>query len=91
MEEYVKKYDIGKTLGEIMTALNIDKQKLEIPQAVQNTMAPPQEGVPLAEPNQMSQVAPPQTDSLAQMMGSQQEQTGQQGFLGGSQQLGGMP
>lgn len=72
MEEYVKKYDLGKTLGEIMTALNIDKMKLEIPQAVQNTMTAPQEGAPEAQPDQMSQVAgPPAQDSMAQMMGAE--------------------
>lgn len=47
MEEYVKKYDLGKTLGEIMSALNIDKHKLEIPAAVQATM---QEGQSAGQP-----------------------------------------
>jgi hypothetical protein len=58
MEEFFKKYDLGKLLGEIMSALDIDKHKLEIPQAVQNTMAapPPQEGAPVAGPQDMSQV-----------------------------------
>lgn len=60
MEEYVKKYDLGKTLGEILTALDIDKYKLEIPIAVQNTMAPEaQEGAPVESPDQMSQVPSP--------------------------------
>ncbi len=62
MEEYLKKYDLGKTLGEIMTALDIDKHKLEIPVEVQRTMQPPQQGQPgqdmqgQAGPDQMSQV-----------------------------------
>lgn len=58
MEEFFKKYDLGKLLGEIMSALDIDKHKLEIPQAVQNTMAPPspEEGAPVAGPQDMSQV-----------------------------------
>lgn len=57
MEEFFKKYDLGKLLGEIMSALDIDKHKLEIPQAVQNTMAPqPEEGAPVMGPQDMSQV-----------------------------------
>jgi hypothetical protein len=57
MEEFFKKYDLGKLLGEIMTALDIDKHKLEIPQAIQNSMAaPPQEGAPVAGPQDMTQV-----------------------------------
>lgn len=59
MEEFFKKYDLGKLLGEIMTALDIDKHKLEIPQAVQNTMAAPAEEAPapMEGPQDMSQVA----------------------------------
>lgn len=56
MEEFFKKYDLTKLLGEIMTALDIDKHKLEIPQAVQNTMAMPDEGAPVMGPQDMSQV-----------------------------------
>lgn len=72
MEEYLKKYDLGKTLGEIMTSLDIDKYKLEIPEAVQRTMqAPPPpeqggQGQPEPQPDQMSQVAPP---SMTEQMG----------------------
>lgn len=69
MEEYLKKYDLGKTLGEIMTALDIDKYKLEIPEAVQRTMQPQgqEQGQPEQQPNQMSQVGQPQ--SVSQQMG----------------------
>jgi hypothetical protein len=75
LEAYVAKYDIGKTLGEIMTALNIDKMKLEIPQAVQNTMMQPEDqGQPETMPDQMSQVAPPPDQgSMEQMMGAEMD------------------
>jgi len=33
IEEFLKKYDMGKLLGEIMTSLNIDKNKIAIPMA----------------------------------------------------------
>lgn len=70
MEEFLKKYDLGKTLGEIMTALDIDKYKLEIPIAEQMTMQEPgpEQGAPV-EPgaDQMSQV--PQAGGLADLMG----------------------
>ena len=49
MEEYLKKYDLGKLLGEIMTALDIDKYKLEIPMSHQMTMQAEQ-GAPEAGP-----------------------------------------
>lgn len=60
MEEYAKKYSFSKTLAEIMTALNIDKYKLEIPVAEQKTMEEaPTEGAPVeGQPDAMSQVAP---------------------------------
>lgn len=69
MEEYLKKYDLGKTLGEIMTALDIDKHKLEIPEAVQRTMAPPEEeqGAPEEGPDGMSQV--PEAQNMGEQMG----------------------
>jgi hypothetical protein len=70
MEEFVKKYDLGKALGEIMTSLNIDKHKLEIPRAAQMTMEAPVEGVPGAEPDMMSQVAGPPAGSLKEMLGA---------------------
>lgn len=65
MEEFLKKYDLGRLLGEIMTALDIDKHKIEIPEAIQRTMAqaPEEEGAPMeGEPDQMSQV--PQADAM---------------------------
>lgn len=73
MEEFLKKYDLGKTLGEIMTSLDIDKSKLEIPQAVQNTMAPPEQGAP-EQPgaDMMSQVPQAGAGSLQDLMGGPQ-------------------
>lgn len=66
MEEFIKKYDLGKTLGEIMTSLNIDKYKLEIPVEVQKTMEGPAPGAPEAQgPDQMSQVPQGGSGSLA--------------------------
>lgn len=71
LEEYVKKYDLGKTLGEVMTSLDIDKHKLEIPEPVQRTMMPQEEGEPEGAPeqgpDQMSQV--PQAQSLGEALG----------------------
>lgn len=70
MEAYLQKYDLNKTLGEMMTALNIDKYKLEIPQAVQNTMVEP-EGAPMeGAPDMMSQVPDPSVGgSMSDMLG----------------------
>lgn len=70
MEEFLKKYDLGKTLGEIMTSLDIDKNKLEIPVAVQKTMEAPPPGQP-EQPgaDMMSQVPQAGAGSLQDMMG----------------------
>lgn len=73
LEEYLKKYDLGKTLGEIMTALDIDKHKLEIPEAVQRTMMAP-EGAAEPQPDQMSQV-PEAGQSFGEAMGPGVPQT----------------
>lgn len=85
MEEYMKKYSLSKTLGEIMTSLNIDKYKLEIPRAEQMTMEAPPEGPPGAQPDQMSQV--PEAGGLSDMMGPDLPQTefpGSPALIGGS-------
>ncbi len=68
MEEYAKKYDLGKLLTEIMTSLDIDKNKLELPQTVQGTMTEPQ-GPQQGGPDEMSQVPQAGAGSLADMMG----------------------
>lgn len=96
MEEFFKKYDLGKLLGEIMTALDIDKHKLEIPQAVQNTMMPqPEEGAPMEGPQDMSQVgsAASVSDYLSGLPTPgipQNSFPGSPALSGGDQQLGGM-
>jgi hypothetical protein len=70
MEEYLKKYDLGKLLGEIMTALDLDKNKLEIPMAHQMTMQAPQQGMPeQGGPDMMSQVPQAGAGSLADLFG----------------------
>lgn len=69
MEEFVKKYDLGKTLGEIMTSLNIDKYKLEIPQEVQATMMPQEQAPEQGGPDTMSQVPSAASGSLQDLMG----------------------
>jgi hypothetical protein len=43
MEEFLKKYSLGKFLGELMSTLDVDKSKLEIPAAEQATMQDPQQ------------------------------------------------
>lgn len=73
MEEFLKKYDLGKFLGEIMTSLDIDKSKLEIPLAEQNTMTEqPEGGAPPQGPDAMSQVPQAGAGTLADMMGGPQ-------------------
>lgn len=75
MEEYAKKYDYGKLLGEVMTSLDIDKHKLEIPQAVQMTMQPQQEmmGPEMGGPDMNSQIPQAGAGSLADMLGGGSE------------------
>lgn len=94
MEEFFKKYDLGRLLGEIMTALDIDKHKLEIPQAVQNTMTAPEQGAPVAGPQDMSQIQSGASvnDYLSGMQTPGIPQTsfpGSPALAGGNQQLGG--
>lgn len=89
MEEYLKKYDLGKTLGEIMSALNIDKHKLEIPKAVQMTMQDQgmDSGPVMGEPQMMSQV--PSAGGISEMAGPDipfTEFPGSPALIGGNQQ-----
>ncbi len=71
MEEFSKKYDFGMVLGELMTSLDIDKTKLEIPEAVQRTMAqqPEMSGPEQGGPDMMSQMPRADAGSLQDMMG----------------------
>lgn len=83
-EQFMMKYDPGKLLGEIMTALDIDKHKLEIPEAVQRTMQAPEEGAPVeGQPDMMSQV--PEAGGIAEMLPG----VGQSGFPGSPEMQGG--
>lgn len=89
MEAYVQKYSLEKTLGEVMVSLNIDKYKLEIPQAQQATMSP--EGGPAPEqggPDMMSQTPEP-GGSLADMMGGGQAGIPSTSFPGSPALIGG--
>ncbi len=73
LEAFVQKYDLAKMLEEIMTSLDIDKHKLEIPQAVQQTMAGPSpEGEPEQGPDQASQQAQAGAGSLQDLFGGPQ-------------------
>lgn len=88
LEEFLKKYDLGKLLGEIMTALDIDKHKLEIPEAVQRTMAAPPQGGPETAPQDMSQV--PEAGSLNEYMtGTETPGIPQSSFPGSPALVGG--
>lgn len=69
MEEFLKKYDLGKFLGEIMTALDIDKNKLEIPIQVQKTMVQPGGEQVAPGSDLMSQVPNAGAGSLADLFG----------------------
>lgn len=86
IEEFIKKYDFGKLLGEIMAALSIDKMKLEIPASQQEQ----NQGGPAgpAELNQdMSQVPSAAAPSIADILGGPQAEA--QSALGiNSQEFG---
>lgn len=58
MEEFVKKYDFGALLGEIMDALGINKEKLEIPKPAQAALATElaSSNTPQDLPNSQSQI-----------------------------------
>lgn len=72
MEEFMKKYDLGKLLGEILTALDIDKYKIEIPQLQQATMQATSEMAQEQGPQDMSQVPSAGSGSLADIFGQPQ-------------------
>lgn len=55
MEEFIKKYDMGMLLTEIMKSLDIDIENLEIPEVEQRAMAKMQSGGAPPVPNQQSQ------------------------------------
>lgn len=72
IEEFTKKYDFGKLLGEILTSLDIDKKKIESDQISQQMGQAPQGqsmqqpgGAPGASPDQMSQVPQASAGSMS--------------------------
>jgi len=65
LEEFVKKYDFSKVLGEIMTSLDIDKSKMELPEIKQARMGGAEMGGQVPQPNQMSQTPGAGSGSLA--------------------------
>lgn len=75
IEEFAKKYDFGKMLGEILTSLDIDKHKIEIPPSAQTQNAqagaagaqPPQQGPPgMSQPGGAPGAAPNQMSQVPQ-------------------------
>lgn len=72
IEAFLAKYSPTKFIGEVMTALDIDKYKLEIDEASgppQGMPQPPQAGPPQAGPDQMSQVPQAGAGSLSDIFG----------------------
>jgi hypothetical protein len=62
MEEFVKKYDMGQLLTELMKALDVDTKKLEIDPVEMAAMAKMQSGGQAPTPNSQSQI--PQVASM---------------------------
>lgn len=67
VEEFLKKYDFGKLLGEIMGALNIDKMKLEMPKNQQAQAGAPN---PQGPNGDMASVPGAGAPSMADIMGA---------------------
>lgn len=72
IEEFLKKYSFEKFLGEIMTALDIDKKKIEIGRIEQavNTAPPPGPPAQQGAANQMSQIPQAGGGGLADILGA---------------------
>lgn len=90
LEEFVKKYDFGKVLGEIMTSLDIDKSKMELPEIKQARQGAPELGEQVPQPNQMSQTPGAGAGSLADIFagGPAMQSTqfpGSRALVGGNQ------
>lgn len=70
MEEFAKKYDFGKLLGEMLTALDINKTKIELPEVKQAQQGGQELGAPVPQANQMSQVGAPAGPGLSDVLGN---------------------
>ncbi len=83
IEEFTKKYDFGKLLGEILTSLDLSKKKIELDATAQQMNAAPQGpapapqgaqaqpgGAPGAGPNPQSQIPQAAAGSLASIFGT---------------------
>lgn len=69
LEEFAKKYDFGKLLGEVMSALDINKSKIELPEIQQARSQAQELGGQVPQGNQMSQVQQAGAGSLADIFG----------------------
>jgi len=70
IEEFIRKYDFGKLLGEIMGSLDIDKNKIAIDKAAEPAQPGGPQQLPPGGPNgDMSGVAPPSAPGLADVFG----------------------
>lgn len=77
MEEFIKRYDMGKLLGEVMTALNIDKAKIALPDQPAAPAMPMPSGVPTQA--MASVPAPPAPPNLSDLLGGNMSTSGMQG------------
>jgi len=69
VEEFVKKYSFGELMEEILTSLDIDKNKLEIPKLEQEQAQGAQEPAQQGGPDQQSQQPQADTGSLQEILG----------------------
>jgi len=71
VEEFVKKYSFGELMEEILTSLDIDKNKLEIPEMEQqqNAAQQPQQPAQQGGPDLQSQQPQADTGSLQEILG----------------------
>jgi len=69
VEEFVKKYSFGELMEEILTALDIDKNKLEIPEVEQQQNSGVEQPAEQGGPDQASQQPQADTGSLQEILG----------------------
>jgi hypothetical protein len=79
LEAFVGKYDFQKLLGEIMTSIDIDKHKIEIPEQDQEAAGPEPLGggaAPGVGPDQASQQPQAAAQTLESILGQTAQQQG---------------